>query len=51
MRRYAELAAVWHHASADAPDVAEARAGAEGAVVAIDATILTTYVADLARRV
>jgi hypothetical protein len=31
MRRYAELAAVWHHPSADAPDVAEARAGRKGA--------------------
>jgi tetratricopeptide (TPR) repeat protein len=30
VRRYAELAAVWRHAPADAPDVAEARAGAEG---------------------
>lgn len=30
MRRYAELAAVWRSASADVPDVAEARAGAEG---------------------
>lgn len=29
-RRYAELAAVWHAASPDAPDVMEARAGAEG---------------------
>lgn len=29
-RRYAELAAVWHHALPDAPAVAEARAGAEG---------------------
>lgn len=30
VRRYAELAAVWRHAPADAPNVAEARAGAEG---------------------
>lgn len=30
VRRYRELAAVWHHASADVPEVAEARAGAEG---------------------
>jgi tetratricopeptide (TPR) repeat protein len=29
-RRYAEAAAVWQHAPADAPGVAEARAGAEG---------------------
>lgn len=29
-RRYAEVAAIWHHAPADAPDVAEVRAGAEG---------------------
>jgi tetratricopeptide (TPR) repeat protein len=30
MRRYAELAGVWRHAAPDAPNVAEARAGAEG---------------------
>jgi tetratricopeptide (TPR) repeat protein len=30
VRRYAELAAVWHLAPADAPNVAEVRAGAEG---------------------
>jgi tetratricopeptide (TPR) repeat protein len=30
VRRYTELAAVWQHAPAGAPDVAEARAGAQG---------------------
>ncbi|HEX6039708.1 tetratricopeptide repeat protein [Longimicrobium sp.] len=30
MRRYAELATAWQHASADSPAVAEVRAGAEG---------------------
>lgn len=33
-RRYAEVAAIWRHAPADAPDLTEARAGAEGRTAA-----------------